>query len=363
MAMSAIFILAMLFHQQPGSQLFRESRDVAISFEAQGGADLLSDKVSLAAVDPNPAPPSAEAAAYLHSALQLLRKHHVNRAKADWVKIERDAREEIGGAVTPADTYAAIRGVLGALGEKHTMLVSPDVVRSRMQGRSATGAPVAIPMPTFERVGGRFGAVRVPGHIGPPEAGLRYTQALRSALTEMDAQGVCGWIVDLRGNTGGNMWPMMNGLDPLLGRAPFGSFRNPSGEVSYWSRTLQGISSGPGGEGSPSFTLKSADRPVAILIDDRTKSSGEMVAIGFLGRSGVRTFGTRSGGYTTANRPFPMPDGALLVITTSSVQDRTGRDYPDGIAPDESSDPATADAAALRWLQSQPCSTPVRTGE
>ena len=98
--------------------------------------------------------------------------------------------------------------------------------------------------------------------------------------------------------------------------------------------------------------MRHAAAPVAVLIDRRTTSSGEMAAIALLGRAHVRTFGEPSGGYTTANEPVPLGDGAFLVVTSAFVRDRIGGDYRESIVPDEKVDPAQAQPTAVRWLES-----------
>ena len=54
------------------------------------------------------------------------------------------------------------------------------------------------------------------------------------------------------------------------------------------------------------------------MIGPRTSSSGEMTALALVGRSKVRTFGAPSAGFTTTNVPYPLSDGAFLVITAVS---------------------------------------------
>jgi hypothetical protein len=58
-----------------------------------------------------------------------------------------------------------------------------------------------------------------------------------------------------------------------------------------------------------------------------------MTAIALIGRQGVRTFGAATAGYTTANEPFELPDGAEIALTSAFVRDRAGRDYRDTIVP------------------------------
>lgn len=329
---------------------------IAITIGAMGDAEFFVDDVAFEIVEPNPAPPAPEAAAYLDSAIAILREHHIDSATADWERIAADARADIGGARSPADTHMAIRGIIGALGEKHTMF-RPVPPQRPPAARGGVGRTTPRPpaLPRMKLVGGRFGAVRLPAFSGSPEGAQLYTATLRHSLELLDRQAVCGWIVDLRGNTGGNMWPMLSGLDPLLGAAPFGSFITPRGEVQHWVRTGGGILPTPGAESAPqpSFRLRAAARPVAVLIDAFTWSSGEMTAVALIGRDGVRTFGAPSGAYTTGNRGHRLPDGALLIVTGTYIRDRAGRDYRDAIVPDEPTrDPM---GAALNWLSAQPC--------
>ncbi|MGV9658891.1 S41 family peptidase [Streptomyces koyangensis] len=57
--------------------------------------------------------------------------------------------------------------------------------------------------------------------------------------------------------------------------------------------------------------------PVAVLTGPRTASAGEAVAIAFRERPDTRTFGDPTSGVPTANAPYPLSDGALVVLTTA----------------------------------------------
>lgn len=295
----------------------------------------------------SPTASSAELSAYLERSLALLRSVHINSVSADWPAIEARARAATAGATNLGEVHDAIRAVIADLGEPHTML--------RPATPAAAGVTPEPALPSHALIDRRFGLVRLPGFLGTPEQAKRYTAKLRDDLTGMDAGGgVCGWIVDLRENTGGNMWPMLNGLDPLLGPGPFGAFRTPSGQLTNWVRgseeiALGGISS----DRLPFFTLGAADAPVAILLGPQTASSGEMTAIALTGRAHTRSFGTRSAGFTTANVSVPLSDGSVLVITTAYVRDRTGREYAGAMVPDEPVEAQEAEAAAIHWLEVQ----------
>lgn len=308
------------------------------------------DAVRLEELGPaSPAASNIDPRAYLEQALALLRQTHINSGSADWDGIAASARATLGDAPLLSDAHDAIRDAIAELGERHTFLRLPPPPGTASQPGSAP--PVA--MPDVRMIDGGVGLVHLPPFLGTPEQAEQYAAALRDGLTGMDSRA-CGWIVDLRDNTGGNMWPMLRGLDPLLGTAPFGAFRSPSGDLTYWARVGETIApvADPGDQ-PPAYTLRSADAPVAVLLGSRTGSSGEMVAIALTGRPGERSFGANTAGLSTANTTFPLADGSMLVITTHFARDRTGHEYTGPLAPDEQVEESTAEDAAVRWLNAQ----------
>ncbi|MGH1558093.1 hypothetical protein ACRAWD_10455 [Caulobacter segnis] len=64
-------------------------------------------------------PRQVEARLYLDYALGLLQSQHINGATADWAALRRRPRPiaDTATAVTPEQTYPAIRAVIKALGE------------------------------------------------------------------------------------------------------------------------------------------------------------------------------------------------------------------------------------------------------
>jgi C-terminal processing protease CtpA/Prc len=191
-------------------------------------------------------------------------------------------------------------------------------------------------------------------------------------IKELDGAGVCGWVIDLRLNVGGNMWPMLAGVGPLLGDSVFGSFvsNQPQGvpwhysQGHAWPGLSSAIGDGPAvvvGVGSlPPYRVREPLAPVALLIGRRTASSGEATLLAFLGRPNVRTFGDSTAGFNSANSGFKLSDGATMVITVGYSRDRLGRAYALSVAPDElvrNSPDANLDAPldhALAWLSAHP---------
>jgi C-terminal processing protease CtpA/Prc len=252
------------------------------------------------------------------------------------------------GAMTPSDSYGAIAWALGRA-NKHSFLQAPR------------------PGATSRLVDDKFGYVHVP-QWGDASAAL--ADSLQSALASLDAQGACGWIVDVRGNGGGNMWPMLAGIGPLLGDTLVGAF-GVSARADQWFYK-DGVSAilHIGGKLDtmsratiPAVHIRNAGAPVAVLFDAGTGSSGEAVVLAFRGRVNTRTFGTPSGGFSTSNRGARLPDGANMVVTTDFQVDRQMKGGGERIQPDtviRGSPPGwpystdVVGTAAASWLRETP---------
>lgn len=283
-----------------------------------------------------------EALEYLDAALELMETRSINRASVDWEEMRKDAYANAAGATTTWDTYPAITAALVALGTDHSFLRPPlEYLVSRL------GLPPEVadleapepPEPEGQVIEGRIAHLRIPAFSGPdPDA---FAAAILAHLQAMDEAGVCGWIVDLRGNGGGNMWPMLQGIAPVLGEGVPGYFRYPTGRRDPWP-----IESPEDGL----YSLSRPNPPAAVLHDGRTASSGEAVVVAFRGRAGARSFGQGTAGLSTSNQTIELSDGAVMLLTTAVFEDRNGAVYGGVIEPDELVAEEATLAAALAWL-------------
>lgn len=220
-----------------------------------------------------------------------------------------------------------------------------------------------VMMPTGRMLGNGCAYVELFGFEGTPAMTKQYIDTLQSEIAELDAQHPAGWIVDLRRNMGGNMWPMIAGLGPFFGDATLGYFVGPTSREAWFYR--KGVA-GSGKElicrASHPYRMKDGKAPIAVLTGETTASSGEITLISFKGIPNVRQFGHPTRGLTTGNDEYPMSDGALLVLTTTRDADRTGRVYTGSVAPDEGAetdwvhygteaDPVVL--AAMRWISAR----------
>lgn len=298
-----------------------------------------------------------DAKAELAAGIAILKTHHMNRDKLDWPAVEAQAQALLGDKTKAADAYPAIRAVIRELGQKHTFLMSADGAKALMTGHpSGKVRPPDDRTPEGYFLAGGIGLITLKTHPFSPAADIAYAKAGREALAAFSSANICRYIVDLRGNGGGNVYPMLNSLQALLGPEPY--LYSQDVDALETPQTLANAPYLPTGDAAadPHQRELQGTAPVAVLIDRDTASSGEFTAMAFEGRPHIRFFGEPTAGYLTANGHYNLPDGAFLAVSVGWSTDRLHRSYRETIAPDEATPrgQATPDAA-IAWLKQQPC--------
>ncbi len=285
-----------------------------------------------------------EVQAFVDAAIHVTRTHALRASAVDWPATEPAIRALAADARTTAEAYPAVRYLLSRLGDGHSFLMSPARTAQSQRG------DIANPPVVVNVAAPGVGYIAVPSYSGVNAERMRADAALmHQALARVTADAHCGFIVDLRANGGGNMWPMLAGLAPLLGQEPVGRFDGPSGTAQPWRPAAILTTS------LPSTLADLETRRVAVLTGPRTASSGEAVVVAFRGRPNTRSFGRATAGLSTANGSYPLPDGSTLLLTTAVFVDRLGQRYGHAITPDQVVEEAsTQDAplvAASQWLR------------
>ncbi|MGO1070182.1 S41 family peptidase [Lysobacter sp. CA199] len=286
---------------------------------------------------------SASARAVLDAAMDAMKTQALHRDRIDWPNIEADLRARLAPDSTSADAYPLLRELIAKLGDGHSFLMPPQAAQTtREQGRVRYE-------PKVELVGADIGYVRMPGYVGGGREQHRdFARSIGERIAAIAPRAGGGWIVDLRDNSGGSMWPMLAGLYPLLGPAVLGGDVAPGAALRPWN-----LAGAMGQSLSP--PLPDLSRvPVAVLIGPHTSSSGEAVAIAFSGRADTRSFGQPSDGRSTSNRSIELPDGGMLLLTVARFADRNGKVFGDKIVPDVAvgdENSAAALDAARDWLK------------
>ncbi|MEP6621925.1 MAG: S41 family peptidase [bacterium] len=293
---------------------------------------------------------SATARAYLNEVIGVMQTNSIRRLTIDWPKLRTDVFTQAGAAQYTNETYPAIRTALARLGDGHSSYTAANGTVLFVQTHTCTASGASLPTNIPQNIG----YVKVGAFSGTTAQGTAFANGIQDRIRSADRDDLVGWIVDLRGNGGGNMWPMVAGLGPVLGDGLLGWFIDPVGSESPWS-----YHDGASWTGTLAlqrvdipYTLKSPNPKVAVLVDNGVASSGEATLIAFRQRGNTRSFGVASCGLSTANSGFVLSDGALLNLTVALMADRTKTTYGDQVQPDEPvSDPSAVVDHAITWLR------------
>lgn len=283
-------------------------------------------------------PPSAER--YGKDALATIGKNGIYSGSDEWKSTYEECLKMIENAESYEDTYPAIKKALSVCGGKHSMLMT----KSESQSTSDSYDEV---LPTVS-LNGDIAVIKLPDFLGTAEAGRKYAKVAEDFIHE-NRDKIKGVVLDLRGNTGGDMGPMATAVSSLL----------PDGELMYYHYrsydvpvTLKdGVISNAGTGGKSLYPDEKLKVPVAILTDGMTASSGEALTLCFRGLENVKTFGAPTAGYTSVNMLYSLYDGAQLYLTVAFDKARTGEIFKEtSIEPDVATDSPLE--AALEWLRS-----------
>lgn len=283
-------------------------------------------------------PPSAER--YGKDALATIGKNGIYSGSDEWKSTYEECLKMIENAESYEDTYPAIKKALSVCGGKHSMLMT----KSESQSTSDSYDEV---LPTVS-LNGDIAVIKLPDFLGTAEAGRKYAKVAEDFIHE-NRDKIKGVVLDLRGNTGGDMGPMATAVSSLL----------PDGELMYYHYhsydvpvTLKdGVISNAGTGGKSLYPEEKLNVSVAILTDGMTASSGEALTLCFRGLENVKTFGAPTTGYTSVNMLYSLYDGAQMYLTVAFDKARTGEIFKETpIEPDVATDSPLE--AALEWLRS-----------
>jgi len=281
---------------------------------------------------------------YVENALDILEEHSINTETIDWDKVRMDAYKQVKTAETTSDSHAIIRETLRYLRDGHSFLMTKGAYNAMQTVEKS------LPEIESENINNEIGYIKVPAFLGTPKMAKNYALELQSHIRQLDRANLKGWIVDLSENSGGNMWPMLLGLAPILEEGTCGFFTdnkenyNPwgynNGKVFIGDHTIMEIEN--------PYLIKNMDKKIAVLIGKATASSGEATAVSFIGKEDTRFFGVETAGLTTGNAAFELKDGARLFLTTTIFVDRIKKKYGATIKPDYAT--FKARKKAIEWI-------------
>jgi C-terminal processing protease CtpA/Prc len=208
-----------------------------------------------------------------------------------------------------------------------------------------------------------IGYIELPYETGAHQS---YPSDAQQVIKKIDTSPVCGWIIDVRRNSGGDIWSYLAAVGPILGEGELGGFAYLDGTREawayrdgqvFWNDNRRDESFIDGAIYTPKRVT-----PVALLIGPATQAAGELLVVAFQGRPDVRSFGEPTRGLPTLHTHTGLSDGATLFASGAFSFDRNGVTYDGPISPNvraetdwsqfgTQQDPAVQ--AAQAWLSSQ----------
>ena len=291
---------------------------------------------------------------YIKHLKKTVKNNSIYSDSLDWKKIHQELQILSEGMEGLEDAPVLANYLLNKLREKgdnHSFLMNKIMTNAAFESNTDEGEPYA------KMLDSNTAYLYIPGVSTLNDSILlNFAYKIQVLIKDLDSKYLIKtWVVDLRENTGGNMYPMIAGIGPLIGDGLAGYFISPKKEEKWFYKNgaswedarLQVKIKQP-------YYLKNINIKIAVLIGENTASSGEMTAISFIGKSNVKLFGQETAGYITANEGYPLLDGSNLYLAVARVADRNKKIYLDGIKPDvridESADEIQVFNVIKEWL-------------
>lgn len=323
--------------------------------------------------------PPADTAFPADQILQTIRTQSVHRGQFDFAKVEPEIRAKLKDAKSDAEKAAAIVALFARMNDVHSHLNYKSRFYSHYEGvDEATHRKIKPLMDRMRAQTDKVASRLLDGGVGyvlmPAMQAYNAEQVnklgaeLQKHVAELAERKPTGWIVDLRLNGGGNLYPMLAGLRHLLGDNVVGGTINADGaKVQEWVLKSDGLywrdSAGDRrfAELKPSARTPEPDAPVVVLCGPLTGSSGQATALAFLHRPHCVLMGEPTAkGYTTVINPFAINADTTLSLAVGFMADRTGAPYKEQVLPEtiletaDDFDDLTKDGkviAAKEWLK------------
>ncbi len=311
---------------------------------------------------------------HVDSLYTFIRYNSIWRNTVDWDQVDDTFHREIPTARSLHDTMQCFVKVLEELNDVHSQIYLNQQYYGHYPAFDEATLKHLIPLNDravaatnqirTDWLASRYVYVRVPGMQVFDNGQINaFAQNLHDSIQAYASRKVKGFVIDLRLNTGGNIYPMLSGLSALLGDGVVAYETDIEGrQVRTWEIINGNFTIGEY-QTTAISTRQMKDfrkKPVVILTGPVTRSSGSMVAIAFRGRANTYFIGEpTANGYTTSNGFFSFAPNLTLNFATHFVADRTMQRYQSTVNPDlllpggDRFDDLSADdkiQAALAWL-------------
>ena len=270
---------------------------------------------------------------YVRDAIQQMDRKGLYAKGEEWEAMKKEALSQ--EPETLEEAQEIINKAAKVAGGKHSYLMPANKAQAREKRSNEEVSP------SVTMIEDSICMIHLPAFAGDDENCLRYARTVLDSIPDT-VKGVC---IDLRGNHGGNMYPMIAAVHRFLPDDIFLKFKMRRRFQSVMPINKEFVAKIVGIDIEPRINC-----PVAILTDEATASSGEAVLLSFRGLDNARVFGFPTAGYASANESIIFYNGSILALTVSCDIARTGEIFcEDPIAPDVET--VSPEEDALSWLK------------
>ncbi|WP_164503696.1 S41 family peptidase [Pleionea sediminis] len=262
-------------------------------------------------------------ASIIDEVISLAKKHSYKSDSINWEQAKQTITQRC--ANKEVNTQCVLNNLLTVINDQHSFIATSSKNSSCEIGDSFQ------PNGWLEQ---KIAYIEIPSLMcGDPVKQNLYIRTHLKLIAELDSQEPEYWVIDLRGNRGGHMWPMLSVASVFLNTQTAGyAIKNNQKMFGWWAKegevgVYQNTHAGQ-------FTAIDIKKPVVVLINKETGSAAEATAISFIGREQTLIAGKQSKGLATMNQPFNLSDGSRLMLATAYFASRNLDTFPDGVTPD-----------------------------
>lgn len=158
-----------------------------------------------------------------------------------------------------------------------------------------------------------------------------YADEVASAIyTNHEVDGI---ILDMSKGVSGSIVPQISGLSPLFPDGNILKYISNNGGITKEAYIDGGLFYQTNKNPEETFTFElnnykeKIDKPVAVIINERVASAGEILLIGLMNLDNVKTFGSETAGFTSGNATFNIGENIAISLTITKTMDNTGIIY------------------------------------
>jgi carboxyl-terminal processing protease len=277
---------------------------------------------------------------FIDTSITIMKNNIPNSNKYDWKQLNEEAYKRAENAKSPYEMGAAIRYLYHSMNDFHGIFYYKDssfrweskplVISDSIRNEWKKGANIKTQLLNDD-----IGYLRIPGMAfkGADER-KRKAQDLNDSFCTLLQKNIKGIIIDLRLNGGGDMYPMILGIEQLLPTGQIGSFHS----IAKTDWILKNNSFYSGNEITsitPKCTVNAQNIPLVILTSNATGSSGEFLIMALKSHKQTILLGEETAGYTSVIKGVPIKNGiGWMNLSVGYGADKNGNLYKEAMAPD-----------------------------